>query len=171
MPSNLKLVPDLVPRTSFFRNLRSLLKTGEWDTIRRSVYADAGHKCSCCGEPGGKSLLHCHEVWEYNEKACIQKLVGLICLCAKCHEVKHIGLAQIKGRYDQALYHMMAVNNESSGVCEKAIQEAFRTWKRRSSLLWKLDVAELERLLPLAKAKEPPSLPDITGLDGQEPIV
>jgi hypothetical protein len=145
MSSELKLVPDLVPRSSFFKNLRSLLKSSEWDTVRRAIYQKAGVKCEICGTKGG---LDCHEVWEYDEASGIQTLTGLIALCVKCHEVKHVGLAQVRGRLEHAISHMQKVNGIDRLEAEKIIEKAFKTWKRRSSLSWKLDVTRLETLIP-----------------------
>ena len=150
MGTTLKLKPDLIPRTSFFRNLRSLLKSGEWDTIRRAIYSNAGHKCEICGDPGN---MNCHEVWDYNDQSGVQKLVGLTCLCGECHEVHHIGLAQIRGREEQAILHMMKVNGVDRKTCENEIRGAFIQWKMRSSRLWKLEIGTLEVILQKAKAK------------------
>lgn len=142
----LKLVPDLIPRTSFFKNLRSLLSVREWDRIRVDVYEKAGHKCETCG--CDTRVLHCHEVWDYNENAEIQTLTGLVALCCACHEVKHIGLAQVQGRLEQAMDHMMKVNGIGRMRAKEIVEEAFRTWTRRNRMKWYLDVSALESLIP-----------------------
>ena len=130
----LKLEPDLIPRTSFFRNLRSLLKPGEWDTIRRAVYLKADYRCEICRAIGSNlRVLHCHEVWEYIEKTCIQKLSGLVCLCPACHEAIHYGLAEIKGRSEIALKHIMVVNGIDRDTALSVVKNAFDLWRKRSN--------------------------------------
>lgn len=146
-PSEMRLVPELIPKTSFFKNLRSELKPGEWDTIRRAAYHRAGFKCEICGsKKTGLRCLDCHETWKYDESKRIQKLVGLISICPKCHEVKHIGLAGMRGRMAIARAHMMKVNKISEESANEAIREAFLEWERRSRMKWTLDVSELEKI-------------------------
>lgn len=140
----MKLEPDLIPRSSFFRNLRAMIKPDEWDTVRRAVYSRSGHKCDICGAAG---KMECHEKWEYDEKTGIQKLVGLTCLCSDCHEVKHIGLAQVRGRYREALEHLKKINRISTEEAEVIVEEAFEIWRARSERTWKLDVSALNDLV------------------------
>jgi hypothetical protein len=64
-------------------------------------------------------------------------------LCPACHEVKHIGLAGIRGRADLAREHLAQVNGWSSEVAERYIQKAFATWRSRSSRSWSLDISSL----------------------------
>jgi hypothetical protein len=143
-----KLEPDMIPRTSFFVNLRSILRPGEWDTVRRAVYFKAGNRCEICGATG---RLECHERWEYNESTGVQKLVALECLCHSCHEVKHMGLARVRGREREAMAHMVCVNNICLATAEQIVDEAFEVWKRRSLMKWKLDVSALESLYQAQK--------------------
>ncbi|HEY9705549.1 MAG TPA: HNH endonuclease [Allocoleopsis sp.] len=142
----MKLNIELVPSTSWFSNLRSLLTTEEWDKVRKGCYKHAGYKCEICGGVGPKHPVECHETWEYDEAKGIQKLVGLISLCPSCHEVKHIGLAGINGRRDEAVKHFCAVNGCSKEEAEKYISECFEIWNRRSQQDWTLDVSLLDEL-------------------------
>lgn len=151
MSSNIKLAPDLIPRGSFFKNLRAILKPSEWDYIRQATYAKAGHKCEACGDATAR-VLHCHEVWEYDEASSKQKLVNLVALCPDCHETVHIGLAQVLGRFEQALAHMQKVNGIDRETAETIVEEAFRIWRIRSSRQWTLDVSALDSLKPSAHA-------------------
>lgn len=141
---NLKLVPDLIPRTSFFKNLRAIVKPGEWDSIRRAVYAKSLHTCEACGCKDVE--LHCHEVWSYDEQTGIQKLTGFQALCQDCHEVKHIGFAQVKGRLNQALAHMSKVNGIELKQAKQIVEGAFLQWSQRSQRQWTLDITALETL-------------------------
>lgn len=144
MSDTLKLVPDLIPKTSFFKNLRSMLTAREWDKIRVFVYEKAEHKCEPCG--CFPRVLHCHEVWSYDETTGVQKLTGLMAICPECHEVKHFGLAQMQGRGGLALQQMMKVNGIGLTAAREIVAEAFKTWTRRSQRTWTLDVSALKAL-------------------------
>ena len=141
----LKLVPTLIPETSFFRNLRAILEPSEWRKIGKKVRIAAGGKCEICG---GRGTLDCHEVWEYSDgvpvKKLVQRLVRLEALCKKCHLVRHFGYAEVQGLADVALKHMMKVNNATEEECGIAIRIAFAEWEARSSVKWKLDTSKLE---------------------------
>ncbi len=69
----------------------------------------------------------------------------MIGICPACHEVKHIGLAQVRGRMEQAIAHMCKVNGcgrmEACEVLETVINE----WNRRSTMQWVLDLTAIEQ--------------------------
>lgn len=136
---NILLEIELVPRTSHFKNLRSDLKKEEWDLLRKDSYKNAGYCCEICGGKGDKWPVECHEKWHYENN--IQTLTGLIALCPSCHTVKHIGLAQIKGKAEIAKKHLMKVNELSETQANKCISEAFKVWGERSKKQWKLDIS------------------------------
>jgi len=142
----MKLTIELVPSTSWFSNLRSMLTSEEWDKIRKGCYKNANYKCEICGGVGEKHPVECHETWEYDEVKNIQKLISLISLCPSCHEVKHIGLAGIKGRTKQAMDHFCKVNGCTLSEAEIYIKEVFTTWNNRSKKQWELDISKLEEL-------------------------
>ncbi len=54
-----RLTIELVPRTSWGRNLRSHLTRSEWLRLSRAVADRSGGRCEVCGLAG---RLHCHEV-------------------------------------------------------------------------------------------------------------
>ena len=141
---NYKLKPEMIPRTSFFKNLRSILSTKEWDIVRRKVYAQANYKCEICGGKGNRHPVECHELWSYDYKTQIQKFTGLIALCPACHEVVHIGLAQVRGRYKNAHNHLMKVNGIGSYEATEIVDNAFEEWQGRSMFKWELDISELD---------------------------
>ena len=140
----MKLKIELVPSSSFYKNVRSNVSRSEWDIIRRKSYQKANYKCEICGGIGNKHPVECHEIWEYDIKTKIQKLVGFISLCPKCHQVKHIGLSQIRGLYGECLEHLSKVNNISIDKAEKYIDERFEEWQERSNVKWTLDISLLE---------------------------
>lgn len=65
-------------------------------------------------------------------------------LCPNCHMVKHIGLAGIQNRGEQALKHLMKVNKMTKKEAEDYILKAFEKWGERSSKTWKLDIDHLK---------------------------
>lgn len=126
----------------------------DWDTLRRRVYARANYKCEVCGGKGPTHPVECHEVWEYDEKNKVQKLIGLIALCPDCHSVKHWGLAQMRGKEQECAAHLMKVNGWDADTAKAHVIEAFNTWLRRNKIKkWKLDASWLDKEL-LEKGKQ-----------------
>lgn len=142
--NKLKLTIELVPQTSFFTNVRSAVTKQQWDIIRKQVYAKAYHICEICGGVGNKHPVEAHEIWNYDDKNLIQKLEGMIALCPNCHMVKHIGLAQVNGKTEQALKHLMLINKLSKKDAQEYITDSFMVWAMRSTKSWKLDLSGLK---------------------------
>ena len=144
----MKLSIELVPKTSWYSNVRSNVSTGEWDIIRKISYKKANYCCEICGEKGKAQGyphdLECHEIWEYNDIDFIQKLVGLISLCPNCHTVKHPGLAQIKGKGDLVIHQLSKVNKISIDEAKKYLSDCFEIWRRRSKNEYHLDITYLQ---------------------------
>jgi len=138
-----RLTVELVPRTCWFSNVRERVSRQDWDRIRSQTYENAGRRCEICGGRGSKHPVECHEVWEYDEATGVQRLVRMIALCPACHEVKHIGLAGLKGRGDIARAHLAAVNGWTAEVAAQYVDEAFAVWRARSGRAWALDVSAL----------------------------
>ena len=142
MHKGLKLTIELVPSTSWFRNLRMLVSRSQWDTVRKKVYADYDHRCGICR---AEERLNCHEIWEYDDRMHVQKLVGLIALCNMCHHVKHMGHANIlasEGKLDleEVVKHFIKVNGCRRARFEKHKQQAFDRWRKRSEHEWTVDL-------------------------------
>ena len=53
-PTAPRLTVELVPRTCWLSNVRTLLSRLEWDTLRRLVYVRAGYQCEVCGGRGDR---------------------------------------------------------------------------------------------------------------------
>ena len=134
---------ELVPQTCWFSNVRDRVSREDWDRIRMQVYEHAGRRCEVCGGRGGKHPVECHEVWEYDDTTAVQRLVRMIALCPACHEVKHMGLAGIKGRGEIAAAHLAEVNGWTPQVTAAYIDQAFAVWGDRSDRAWSLDVSAL----------------------------
>jgi len=140
----MKLEIELVPRTCWFSNVRSCVSKKDWDMLRKKAYVAAGHKCEICGGKGKHWPVECHEVWEYDDTKKTQTLLRMCALCPGCHEVKHMGLAGIKGRTKQALKHLAKVNSWKLSQAEDHATKAFATWRNRSTYYWLLDLAYLD---------------------------
>jgi len=140
-----RLTIELVPQTCWFSNVRSEVSPANWNRLRKATAAAAGDKCEVCGGRGPKWPVECHEIWEYDDAAHRQTLRGLLALCPACHEVKHIGFANVRGRGNIAAKHLAAVNGWTLPAADKYIAEQFAVWERRSGYQWTLDLSWLER--------------------------
>jgi hypothetical protein len=92
---------------------------------------------------GPKHPVECHEVWHYDDAAHIQRLERMIALCPACHEVKHFGRAQLAGRAQDALNHLMRVNAWQSDEARAHVRESGAAFKLRSEHEWALDLTAL----------------------------
>ena len=101
-----RLTIELVPQTCWFSNVRLEVGTAEWDRLRKLASDAAEDRCEVCGGRGPRWPVECHEIWEYDDEQHTQTLLGLTALCPACHEVKHIGLANIKGQGNIAARHL-----------------------------------------------------------------
>lgn len=139
-----KLTIELVPSTCWYSNVRSSLPKKEWDRLRKESYAKAGYCCEICGQKGTdqgyKHPVECHEIWEYNDKTKTQTLRGLISLCPRCHQVKHIGRTTILGMQDIALTHMQEVNGWTHKQVVDYLAESFAIHSLRSKHEWTLNI-------------------------------
>jgi 5-methylcytosine-specific restriction endonuclease McrA len=143
-----KLTIELVPKTSWYSNVRSNVSKAEWDRIRKKSYENANHVCEICGDVGTnqgyRHKLECHEIWQYNDEALIQTLTGLVSLCPYCHLVKHPGLAQMNGKLGIVLKQLQRVNQISIEEAGAMLNEAFEIWRSRSKNNYTLDISFLE---------------------------
>ncbi len=142
----IKLTIELVPSSCWYSNVRSQVTPTEWDRLKRIASDAAGGRCEICKGRGPKWPVECHEVWDYNDKTLVQKLVRMTALCPACHEVKHIGLAGKRGRMQEATEHLMKVNEWDERTAQKYISKSFEIWARRSEEEWTLDISYLESL-------------------------
>lgn len=140
----MKLEIDLIPETSFYKNVRQILTPVQWKAICKQVYDKYNYRCSICGGIGNKHPVEAHELWKYDEKKLIQKLSDIIALCPTCHMTVHFGFAQIRGKGDEALKHFMKINQLSKFAAKKSIAEAFLIWRKRSEKKWSLDISLIE---------------------------
>ena len=149
MSKKILLSVELVPSTCHYSNVRTTLKTEDWDKIRHISYENAGNKCEICGqtgiEQGYKHKVECHEIWKYNDNKKIQKLVGLISLCPTCHQVKHIGRAFYIGKQPEAFKQLEKVNGWNHKQIVEHVAKAFEINHERSKYDWALDISLLTK--------------------------
>jgi len=146
----MKLEIELVPSTVWFSNVRKLVPKTVWDMIRKKSYIVASHKCQICGNDG---ILHCHEIWEYDDEKHIQNLKGFVALCENCHMIKHIGFSmytlegQEKFDKNELIEHFCKVNDCKIEDFYKHEKEAFKIWHERSKHKWKQDFGEYSKFI------------------------
>ncbi|MGB8509051.1 MAG: HNH endonuclease [Pyrinomonadaceae bacterium] len=138
------LTIELVPHTSWYKNVRSHVSREEWERLRKLTAERAGHRCEICRGRGDKWPVECHEIFAYDDATHVQRLVKLIALCPACHEVKHLGLAGVRGRRAAAIAHLARVNHWSTADAELYAEASFELWHRRSNHKWTLDLSHLE---------------------------
>jgi hypothetical protein len=138
------LTIELVPSSSWYNNVRSNVPPAQWDQLRHRCYQDAGHHCEICGGQGPEWPVECHEIWQYNKTTAVQRLVRLIALCPRCHEVKHIGLTEMNGGLARAVRHLAKVNGWTKTKALRYVDHCYDVWNRRSLIQWTLDLSWLD---------------------------
>lgn len=151
----LRLQIELVPQPCWYSNMRKVMLPIAWDKLRKQVYAQYGYKCGICG---ASARLHCHEIWQYDDKEHVQLLLGFIALCEWCHHVKHLGLAGIlasegKLDYDRVIAHFLTVNECSQEDFELHRRQAFDQWRERNNYQWRTDLGKYAHLVSADRSK------------------
>ena len=138
----MRLILELVPLHSFQKNLRAILSQTQWDILRKQIYSEAYNACEVCDT--NNVALHCHEVWSYDDQTHTQKLERMMALCPPCHLAKHMGYAMTTGKYEDALHHLMKVNDIPEKEAKEYVHHEFQVWSQRSHFHWALDVSLLK---------------------------
>ena len=136
----MKLTIELVPRSTWKRNLRSILPKDHWDMIRHKTYRNANYRCEICNGVGAKWPVECHEIWEYDDQNKIQFLTRCVALCPNCHQVKHIGRSIATGNGENAINHLCRINNIDESTAKNYIAEQFAKHAERSLHEWEIDI-------------------------------
>jgi len=153
MNNNLKLTTELVPQPLWFKSLREAMGRKNWDKVRFKAYSDYNHQCGICGIHPDR--LECHEIWEYDDDNHIQYLKGFIALCVPCHNIKHLGLVNMRisrgelkqEYYDDLIKHFMKVNGCNEDVFDQHNDDVFAQWEQRSEHEWTQDFGEYSSLI------------------------
>jgi len=140
-----KLTIELVPRTTWYANVRNLVTYSQWEKIKRQTRQKAGSVCEICGGVGDRWPVECHEVWQYDDETHVQKLTGFVALCPMCHMVKHFGHTALIGQTQAATEHLAAVNDWDAQTTQEYITAAYAEWQRRSCYDWQLDLSWLTK--------------------------
>ncbi|MDJ0682599.1 MAG: HNH endonuclease signature motif containing protein [Xenococcaceae cyanobacterium MO_167.B52] len=138
------LTVELVPQSCWFSNVRDHVPKPTWDKLRKTTYQQAHYQCEVCGGRGKRHPVECHEIWDYDDLNYVQTLEGLTALCPDCHQVKHIGLAGLRGYGEQAEAHLAKINGWSKDERNAYLETVWETWHQRSSHEWTLDLSWLE---------------------------
>ncbi len=147
------LTVELVPSTCWFSNVRDHVAKSTRDKLRKTTYQQAHYQCEVCGGRGNKHPVECHEIWHYDDLKHIQTLKGLTALCPSCHQVKHIGLAGLRGYGKQAEAHLAKINGWSKDETDAYLETVWETWHKRSCHDWSLDISWLNRYGIYIKSK------------------
>jgi len=144
-----QLTINLIPKTSWYKNLRSMFSKEEWDVLRRGYYKKANYVCEICGDSGlNQGFTHpieCHEKWDFSEEG-VQKLIRLISLCPMCHKCQHPGLAQINGEFEECVKHYMKVNKVSKEESLEDFKNAFKEWREMNKIKWEINIDIISKL-------------------------
>ena len=133
-----KLYIDMIPKTSYFKNVRMLFSDSDWNLIRHHIYERVNNRCECCGCKRSK-YLDAHERWEFNNETKTQKLVRIIALCRLCHSATHYGHSKRTKNMDKINMHIKKINNYTDEELDNHIKDAYNLWKERNKVKWNLD--------------------------------
>lgn len=139
------IVINLVPQTSWGRNLRALMGREAWKPfVRDHVYATTGSVCRICGGRGEQWPVEADEVWRYDDSRNIQTLHGIVPLCPACHEVRSAGLAVRNGRRSAIVDHLAWVERIRTRDAGERVEAALKQWASRSRRTWRIDLSLME---------------------------
>ena len=132
---------DMIPKTSYFKNVRSIFSNSDWNLIRHHIYERVSYKCECCGSRRFK-YLEAHERWDFNFETKKQKLMRIIALCKLCHSATHYGHSLKKTKNILKLNeHIKKIKKIDDEELEEHINESFKIWKMRNKIKWELDLS------------------------------
>jgi len=135
-----ELYIDMIPKTSYFKNVRSLFNDTDWNLIRHHIYERSSHRCECCGVKRFK-YLDAHERWIYDYETKTQKLIRIIALCRLCHQATHFGHSKKTKNIDKIKEHLKKVKKINDMDLENHIKEAYNIWNNRNKIEWIIDTS------------------------------
>lgn len=145
--NSLKLQLELIPKTSWDKNVRNIVSSSQWQNIRTKVFNKSNYSCEICGFKGDANSLECHEVWYYDLNKSVQKLISFRSLCRPCHAVKHFGRAVAKGNYNNTYNHFKRINNLDDFTASNIIKSFLLYWESLNNISWKIDTSLLSEYL------------------------
>jgi len=135
-----ELYIDMIPKTSYFKNVRSLFNDTDWNLIRHHIYERSSYRCECCGVKRFK-YLDAHERWIYDYETKTQKLIRIIALCRLCHQATHFGHSKKTKNIDKIKEHLKKVKKINDMDLENHIKEAYNIWNDRNKIEWIIDTS------------------------------
>jgi len=135
-----QLFIDMIPKTSYFKNVRSIFNECDWNLIRHHIYQRVNNKCECCGVKRSK-YLEAHERWIFDYETQTQKLIRIIALCRLCHQATHYGHSKLKKDITKINEHLKKVRGMNDDQLKDHIKEAYEIWENRNKINWKIDVS------------------------------
>jgi len=135
-----QLFIDLIPKTSYFKNVRSLFSENDWNLIRHHIYERANNRCECCGIKRMK-YLEAHERWIYDYETKTQKLMRIIALCRLCHQSTHYGHSKVSKNINKINEHLKKVCKFNDEELRNHIKEAYEIWEKRNKIKWNIDIS------------------------------
>ena len=167
----LRLAIEHVPAPIWYANLRQAIRPATWDHLRHQVYDAAGRRCQACGARG---RLHCHERWQYDDKAGVARLKGFRALCGACHAVCHPGaffvrmlerggVYSVSGRVGLQVWdpktgftleaHWCKVNGLDRADWERHLKATGTTQEKRNQRSWRVDLGRWADLVPAERRR------------------
>lgn len=134
---------DLIPSTSWFKNLRVIMPQVHWKELSRYIRERSYNQCEICGSD---LKLEAHERWSFDKKTRIQKLERIMCLCKICHLSVHIGLAGIIGATREVNENFSKIKGWNRDDLNTHIKEAKEKFRELSSIYWEVDFSMIEDL-------------------------
>jgi hypothetical protein len=135
-----ELFIDMIPKTSYFKNVRSVFSESDWNLIRNHIYKRSNNRCECCGAKRNK-YLEAHERWIYDFETQTQKLIRIIALCRLCHQSTHYGHSKAFKDISKINKHLMKVRGINEEELKRHIKEAYETWEKRNKIQWNIDLS------------------------------
>jgi len=131
---------DMIPKTSYFKNVRSCFSVEDWDIIRNHIYSRVNNKCECCQIKKYK-YLEAHERWIYDFETKTQKLIRIIALCKLCHQATHYGHSKASKNINKINEHIKKIQNYNDNELKIHIDDAYKTWRERNKINWNIDLS------------------------------
>ena len=145
-----KLKIDLIPESSWCKNLRNHIGQTKWNKIGIESCERVKGLCEICGATETRRL-DCHEIFEYDEETKIQKLTGFMSLCRKCHQVIHFENTRLRAtegnfELEPFIEHFMKVNNCDRKTFDEHRTKALDIWRKRNKVEWSVDLGGFDAL-------------------------
>lgn len=142
---------NLIPKTLWYLNLRSLLTEQRWKKLSLSIREEQDWTCQACGisikQLKQKKYFHCHEMWDFDDEKQEVKLLCLITLCSHCHMATHFGFSSINNKSQQSIKQIMKVNHWDRQTINYYLEGMFEQWMQRSNKQWKINMDSIKNFL------------------------